>query len=113
MEQRAQDVLASLQREHTRHGRLPVRLAVFAPAGSALWVFIVPRGAVDFAAFRTKVRTATWHASWNPATLSRHEHARTAAETGSSTRAPVLETSARDARCVGVREDVDRVGPAF
>lgn len=62
-----QIVLAAKQRESARRNRLPVQVAVFAPGGEAQLVFIVPRGAPGFAAFRARVRAATLQSSWSGA----------------------------------------------
>jgi hypothetical protein len=55
----AQIVLACRQREATRRVRLPLSLAVYAPAGRAELVFIVPRAQEAFAPFRARVLDAT------------------------------------------------------
>jgi hypothetical protein len=59
-----QVALACRQRELTQRNRLPVELAVYAPAGQARLIFVVERSARGFAAFRNKVRAASMHASY-------------------------------------------------
>jgi hypothetical protein len=55
--------LACSQRESRSNGTLPIELAAFAPAGRCAWIFVVPRGSLDFSAFRASVRLATLQAS--------------------------------------------------
>jgi len=74
-------IRTALQRESARQARMPVRLAVFAPAGRARWVFVAPRAAPGFAAFRARVQAAAWQASWHFGPVSHEQHARDAAAT--------------------------------
>jgi hypothetical protein len=59
-----QVVAASRQRDRELRVRLPVDLAVYAPAGEANLVFVVARATPGFAAFRARVRAACLYASF-------------------------------------------------
>jgi hypothetical protein len=59
-----QVVAASRQSERERRARLPVELAVYAPAGQARFLFVVERATSGFAVFQARVRAASLHASF-------------------------------------------------
>ena len=59
-----QVVAASQQRERECQVRLPLAVAVYAPAGHATLLFVVARATPGFAAFQARVRRASLHASF-------------------------------------------------
>jgi hypothetical protein len=59
-----QVVAAARQSERERRLRLPLELAVYAPAGRAKWLFVVARATPGFDAFQMRVRAASLHASF-------------------------------------------------
>jgi hypothetical protein len=71
-----QVVAASQQRERER-GRLPLALAVYAPAGRAVLLFVVAQATPGFAAFQARVWSASLHASFylEPRALTRERRA--------------------------------------